>query len=144
MLQSSDLDDAALYNDLEDYLDQSVLSNLASDSTSSEELPLPRLHFFSHTPSDTLSLRDLLRSAVRSELKHLRGRKAVRSSEGEQLLKRSGGEVLKRSFDSISRSSGFGGMHRGSWGGMSRNGENLTFTFESLFPAIARGLRSAK
>lgn len=62
------------------------------------------------------------------------GRKSFRLPEGRPLLR-------KRTFDSISRNSGFGNSH--SWGSSGRTGHNnLSFTFESLFPAIARGLRS--
>ncbi|KAK7093559.1 hypothetical protein V1264_007285 [Littorina saxatilis] len=162
------MDEAAAYSELEDLLHEAILSDLDADSPPLETLHHSRPHFFRNappqTPTDTPTLRDLMRSALRTDMvarksydvldgtQLLKQGGELSEDEGEALLKRAlqggklsqknGGDMSKRSFDSISRSSGFGGMNRGSWGG-GRQGDNLTFTFESLFPAIARGLRSS-
>jgi hypothetical protein len=106
--------------------------------------PKVALPFFPETlgrrrfvPTNSPTLVDLLSTVVRKELRTL-GFASPPAAANRASPFRSG----KRSFDSISRGSGFGGMHRGFGGSSNRSGDNLTFTFESLFPAIARGLRS--
>jgi hypothetical protein len=89
-------------------------------------------------PTNSPTLVNLLRTVVRKELRTLGFASPPAPAANRASPFRSG----KRSFDSISRGSGFGGMHRSFGGSSNRSGDNLTFTFESLFPAIARGLRS--
>ncbi|XP_046360158.2 uncharacterized protein LOC124137762 [Haliotis rufescens] len=50
--------------------------------------------------------------------------------------------VGKRGFDSIGHNNHFGSSSRGMGRNTSGDDDNLVFTFESLFPAIARQLRS--
>ncbi|KAL8601380.1 hypothetical protein ACOMHN_042384 [Nucella lapillus] len=135
-IQRAELDQEILFKELQDLqnvVDQAIFPDQAyedSGSRSSEE----------HLSNMDL-LNAVLKSAINSEAQDFTGnRKLMPLPGGREIMKRFG---FKRGFDSISQNSGFG-MHRGSFGGNSGNGENLTFTFESLFPAIARGLRSAK
>ncbi|XP_076472702.1 uncharacterized protein LOC143302075 [Babylonia areolata] len=148
-LQRSELDKAILYKeleDLQDVVDHAILADMihqASDDPSSAEEEDPQFSDpLGLTNNNNLLLSSLLRSALRDDIQQLTGRKLPSSPqlpEGAPLSKRNG---LKRGFDSISQNSGFG-MHRGSYGAGNSGDENLTFTFESLFPAIARGLRSS-
>ncbi|XP_076451458.1 uncharacterized protein LOC143287375 [Babylonia areolata] len=151
--------DMALYDSLHQALSEAILQDMASDTSrlaSLRHLPaIPRPHFFPRTPTDTPSLADLMRSALQPQPQNFRpgsqtfplpaeeGKQPPARKEAEVAWKKQGREARKRSFDSISRSSGFG-LQRGSWGGGPRYSDNLTFTFESLFPAIVRGLRSIR
>ena len=139
---------AILYDELEDLIKQALLFDLTEELTSiSQEGPRLAIPQDSSTDSASLALSGMIRSLVKRELSHAEGKKALRLPvEGEPFsnAKRNGAGSLKRSFDSISQVSGFGGMHQSSYGGENRGGENLPFTFETLFPAIARGLRSTK
>ncbi|XP_046562941.1 uncharacterized protein LOC124271834 [Haliotis rubra] len=85
----------------------------------------------------------LSQSLLWSQLKRMSTAPLAQSSGGISSFDRNGEpDVGKRGFDSIGHSNHFGSSSRGMGRNTSGDGDSLVYTFESLFPAIARQLRS--
>lgn len=112
--------------------------NVMEDAETSQAMTTGnRLLLCADRRADCLVLAHVLRDPLVQEMV-LEDLATIRSRIEKYLEQKA--HLQKRTFDSISRNTGFGSTNRNSWA--SSGNDHLAFTFESLFPAIARGLRS--